>query len=94
MFNLTPDRVATVPPGLAEGGPGAMGKVRINGEPVERFPPILLQPGDVVELCIGGGGGFGPAHLRPHDLIARDVDQGYLSPEQARAQYGFVASAA
>ncbi len=94
MFNLTPDRVATVPPGLAEGGPGAMGKVRINGEPVERFPPILLQPGDVVELCIGGGGGFGPAHLRPHGLIARDVDQGYLSPEQARVQYGFVAPTA
>ena len=41
-----------------------------------------------------GWRGFGPAHLRPDDLIARDVDQGYLSPEQARAQYGFVAPAA
>ena len=58
MFNLTPDRVATVPPGLAGGGPGAIGQVRINGEPVERFPPILLQPGDVVELFIGGWRGL------------------------------------
>lgn len=91
MFNLTPDRVATVPPGLAEGEPGALGEVLINQETVERFPPILLQPGDVVELRIAGGGGYGLAKLRSHALIANDVAQGYLSPEQARSQYGFSA---
>ena len=94
MFNLTPDRVATVPPGLAGGGPGAKGEVFINQEAVERFPPILLQPGDVVELRIGGGGGYGPAHQRPHALIAKDVAQGYLSPEKARAHFGFAISMA
>ncbi len=94
MFNLTPDRVVTVPPGLAGGGPGAKGEVLINQETVERFPPILLQPGDVVELRIGGGGGFGLSHARSHMLIAEDVAQGYLSPEQARSQYGFSASVA
>ena len=94
MFNLTPDRVATVPPGLAGGGPGAKGEVFINQETVERFPPILLQPGDVVELRIGGGGGYGPAHQRPHALIAEDVAQGYLSPEKARAHFGFAISMA
>ena len=94
MFNLTPDRVATVPPGLAGGGPGAKGEVFINQEAVERFPPILLQPGDVVELRIGGGGGYGPAHQRPHALIAKDVAQGYLSPEKAHAHFGFAISMA
>ncbi len=94
MFNLTPDRVATVPPGLAGGGPGAKGEVFINQETVERFPPILLQPGDVVELRIGGGGGYGPAHQRPHALIVEDVAQGYLSPEKARAHFGFAISMA
>ncbi len=94
MFNLTPDRVATVPPGLAGGGPGAKGEVFINQEAVERFPPILLQPGDVVELRIGGGGGYGPAHQRPHALIAKDVAQGYLSPGKARAHFGFAISMA
>ncbi len=94
MFNLTPDRVATVPPGLAGGGPGAKGEVFINQETVERFPPILLQPGDVVELRIGGGGGYGPAHQRPHALIAEDVAQGYLSPGKARAHFGFAISMA
>ena len=94
MFNLTPDRVATVPPGLAGGGPGAKGEVFINQETVERFPPILLQPGDVVELRIGGGGGYGPAHQRPHALIAEDVAQGYLSPEKAHAHFGFAISMA
>ena len=94
MFNLTPDRVATVPPGLAGGRPGAKGEVFINQEAVERFPPILLQPGDVVELRIGGGGGYGPAHQRPHALIAKDVAQGYLSPEKAHAHFGFAISMA
>ncbi len=94
MFNLTPDRVATVPPGLAGGEPGAKGEVIINQEIVERFPPILLQPGDVVELRIGGGGGYGWAHRRSHALIAQDVAQGYLSPEQAQSQYGFANSVA
>ncbi len=94
MFNLTPDRVATVPPGLAGGGPGAKGEVFINQEPVERFPPILLQPGDVVELRIGGGGGYGSAHQRPNTLIAKDVAQGYLSLEKAHSQYGCAKSMA
>ncbi len=94
MFNLTPDRVATVPPGLAGGGPGAQGEVLINREVVERFPPILLQPGARVELRIGGGGGYGSARLRPRALIAQDMAQGYLSAEQARAQYDYSVSAA
>ena len=92
MFNLTPDRVATVPPGLAGGGPGAIGEVLINQEIVERFPPILLQPGDVVELRIGGGGGYGLANMRRRSLIEQDVAQGYLSPEKAKSQYGTSAS--
>lgn len=91
MFNLTPDRVATVPPGLAGGGPGAIGEVWINRRRVERFPPILLQPGDMVELRIGGGGGYGPPAERPHTRIAQDVAQGYLSLQCAREQYGFPA---
>ena len=92
MFNLTPDRVATFPSGLAGGGPGAKGEVFINQETVERFPPILLQPGDVVELRIGGGGGYGPAYQRPHALIAEDVAQGYLSLEEAHSLFGFTKS--
>lgn len=88
MFNLTPDRVTTVPPGLAGGEPGVMGEVFINQERVNRFPPILLQPGDVVELRISGGGGFGPAEQRSSELVAQDVARGYLTLEKARSQYG------
>lgn len=89
MFNLTPDRVTTEPAGLAGGGAGYKGLVRINGQPVTRFPPILLQPGDVVELRIGGGGGYGPVQQRSRAAIAQDLEQGYVTLAQARRAYGF-----
>ena len=60
----------------------------INGETVFEFPAIALQPGDVVELHIAGGGGFGPPAERDPERIRRDVARGYLTPEGAREQYG------
>jgi N-methylhydantoinase B/oxoprolinase/acetone carboxylase alpha subunit len=87
IFNLTPDRVTTEPQGLAGGEAGRMGEVHINGEMIERFPPLQLQPGDLVELHLPGGGGFGPATARETERIQRDVMLGYLTPEQADLDY-------
>ena len=80
IFNLTPDRITTVPPGLNGGQPGRLGKVIINGQPVFRFPPIELQPNDEVELCIAGGGGFGSVSARAAELIQIDLEMGYVTP--------------
>jgi N-methylhydantoinase B/oxoprolinase/acetone carboxylase alpha subunit len=88
VFSLTPDRITTNPVGLAGGGPGRIGKVVINGRKIFEFPAIELQPGDVVELHIAGGGGFGAATERERALVLHDVKQGYLTPEGAREQYG------
>ena len=88
VFNLTPDRITTKPQGLGDGGPGRSGIARLNGRELEAFPPIRLQPGDVVELRLGGGGGFGPVTERVRDAIARDVDLGYVTLEGARRDYG------
>ncbi len=81
VFNLTPDRITTLPQGLAGGEPGRIGEVYINGERIERFPPLQLEPGDVVELHLPGGGGFGPAAEREPDRIAADLAVGYVTPE-------------
>jgi N-methylhydantoinase B len=88
VFNLTPDRITTKPQGLGGGGPGRSGVALLNGRELEAFPPIRLQPGDVVELRLGGGGGFGPVAERARDAIARDVDLGYVTLEGARRDYG------
>ncbi|NMM26915.1 MAG: hydantoinase B/oxoprolinase family protein [Glaciimonas sp.] len=38
----------------------------------------------------GGGGGYGDPRRRPAELVAREVLYGYISPENARRQYGVV----
>jgi N-methylhydantoinase B len=88
IFNLTPDRLTTLPRGLHGGRPGRIGEVYINGARTYRFPPIELRPGDVVELHIAGGGGFGPVERRAQDRILRDLAFGYITPQSAEKDYG------
>ena len=88
VFNLTPDRITTRPQGLDGGSPGRSGAAFLNGEELRAFPSIFLQPGDVVELRLGGGGGFGPVAERPAEAVERDVALGLVTPEGAERDYG------
>jgi N-methylhydantoinase B len=36
-----------------------------------------------------GGGGYGPADQRDPTLIQSDLDNGFISPERARTDYGY-----
>ena len=83
-FNLTPDRITTRPQGLAGGGPGRSGRAYLNGEELTAFPPLRLQPGDVVELRLGGGGGFGPPEERAPEAIAQDLALGLVEADAGR----------
>jgi N-methylhydantoinase B len=87
-FNLTPDRITTSPLGLNGGQPGRCGEVYINGVRISRFPPIRLQPGDVVELHLPGGGGFGPVAQRDRKRTLHDLEMGYITLRGARDDYG------
>jgi N-methylhydantoinase B len=88
IFNLTPDRITTLPQGLNEGQPGRIGQVHINDQLITRFPPIRLQPGDEVELRMAGGGGFGPVSRRERATILEDLALGYITPRGAIEDYG------
>jgi N-methylhydantoinase B len=88
IFNLTPDRITTLPQGLNGGQPGRIGEVYCNGQPVTHFPPLRLQPGDLVELHLPGGGGFGPVSERSRELIMDDIEMGYITMQGAEEDYG------
>ncbi len=88
IFSLTPDRITTLPLGLAGGKPGKIGKVYINGQKIFRFPAIELMPNDVIELHIAGGGGFGPVEERTKEAILKDLDLEYISLTGANTDYG------
>jgi N-methylhydantoinase B len=55
---------------------------------VEKENAYQLNPGDLVCVETGGGGGYGPPAKRSLELIARDLDAGYVSAAAAEREYG------
>jgi N-methylhydantoinase B len=81
------------PWGIDGGEPGTVNSfevVRVDGEVVRggRVTSLPLGKGDIVRIVTGNGGGWGDPRERPDDEIARDIADGFISPEAARAAYG------
>lgn len=49
-----------------------------------------LEPGSIVELRTGGGGGFGDPRERDPQRVCADVRDGYVSIEAAERHYGVI----
>ena len=54
-----------------------------------KFSGIRLQPGDQVRLRMPGGGGYGDARQRNRARVARDLEEGFITAERARIDYGY-----
>jgi len=85
-------RLKSRPWGLDGGLPGAGGAFH--------FPERLglfargggvAQPGDVIEIVTPGAGGYGAPHLREAEAVRRDVAEGRIDPELAKAVHGAAA---
>ena len=93
------DRMHCKPWGL-HGGKDAAGNsigLRKSGQwetdlPNAKVFGVRLRQGDAYMMQSGGGGGFGSPLERDPVLVAYDVQEGYVSPEAARADYGVVVS--
>jgi N-methylhydantoinase B len=73
--------------GLNGGHPGRCGFVRVNGRPArEPKGTVVLNPGDVLELGLPGGGGFGDVKARDPELVEHDVQEGYVTLKHAKRQ--------
>ena len=78
------------PEGLFEGGPGSKALFIRNGELADPSGLTFAEPGDYVEFHSAGGGGYGsPFERDPHE-VAQDVQDGYVSLEKAREDYGVI----
>ena len=60
--SLLTERVRVPARGMLGGSPGKTGHVHVNGEPVANPKGMVdLRTGDILEVGLPGGGGFGPA---------------------------------
>lgn len=87
IASLRPDKVTHPPPGVLGGLPGRAGHYLFNGEQ-PAIEPRHLSPGDTIHLRLPGGGGYGDPRKRPPEDVARDVENGYVSAEEAERRYG------
>ena len=65
----------------------------LNDEPVDHGVYRRLAPGDRVRFVLSGGGGYGDPRERDPARVLADVEQGYVSVEQAEADYAVVIDA-
>ncbi|GAA3665915.1 hydantoinase B/oxoprolinase family protein [Microbacterium marinilacus] len=96
-FSAHADRQSLPPAGYAGGGDGTPGRFTVRpGEsdeivlPGGRVSGVVLRRGDVMRVQSPGAGGFGPPRRRDPLLVLRDVQDGRVTPESARADYGVV----
>jgi N-methylhydantoinase B len=97
-LSLYSDHFRKPAPGLFGGSAGAPAHCHIirDGKriPVKSKSANKVQKGDVVEMLLGGGGGYGlPAKRHPRD-VERDIADGLLSRERAAEIYPMPRAAA
>jgi len=70
--------------------------VRADGT-IERHSVVsglTVNTGEVIRVMTATGAGWGDPRLRPRELVAEDLKNGYITPEQARRYYGYEAPSA
>jgi len=93
LLTTNVDRTRDPPWGVQGGQAGQPGCVTVykaagGSEIISKVRNYPVNPGDVVVLETGGGGGWGPPGERAHGAIARDIARGYVSPDAAERDYG------
>ncbi len=90
-FAAYSDRVRLAPYGLFGGLDGSRTRIEIERDgkilKVKSKDRVDLRRGDILTLYSSGGGGYGPASERDPHLVARDVQQGYVTRAAADRLY-------
>ena len=89
-FNAMFDRVENAARGRKGGGPGGAGRVELaDGTQLKAKGRQLVKNGQRLRLCLPGGGGYGDPAKRDRARVAADLEAGTITPEQAKADYGY-----
>ncbi len=95
-FSLYGDRLRIAPDGLFGGTQAARASAVLERDgrrlPVDLRNTTRLLKGDFVTVTSAGGGGYGDPRDRDPAQVERDLEQGFITPEEARTAYGFHAA--
>ena len=89
MLFLSVERVLNPARGRHGGCNGAVGRIRIEGQGAD-LPgkgEFRVKAGETLVFETPGGGGIGPPDQRDADALARDVEEGLVSPDAASTIY-------
>jgi N-methylhydantoinase B len=90
-FTAMFDRTRYPARGLRGGKAGAPGEVLLDdGTALAPKGKHDIAPDRTLILRLPGGGGYGPPHARPPEMVLEDVRNGFVSPAQAKCLYGVV----
>jgi len=94
LLTVTYSRTGTQPWGLLGGSVGSANRAEIHRKDgcIERRTMdtgIRVERGELIRIVTGHGGGYGLPSDRSRAAIERDLRDGYISPEQAEADYGY-----
>ena len=84
VLSFMAERTRFPAPGLAGGGAGGLGDVRINGKKIDHRRQHVLARGDRVLVSTPGGGGYGPPARRDPAARRRDRALGYVGRARRR----------
>lgn len=88
-FNAMFDRVRNPARGRDGGASGAPGAVELaDGTELRSKGRQLVRNGKRLRLSLPGGGGYGDPAERPSEKVQEDLAAGFITPEQASADYG------
>lgn len=83
------ERVRFPPRGRAGGGDGAVGRLRLrSGAQFSEKGFYVVPAGDRLIIEMPGGGGYGEPSQRDHKLVERDIEYGFVTPDEAEKIYG------
>ena len=86
------DRIKCPPWGLLGGAAAMVNETRIERDGKDeqlpgKFSQMQIHRGETVTFLTAGGGGYGAPGERKAAAVARDVELGYSSPQNARKNY-------
>jgi N-methylhydantoinase B len=94
IFTILSDRAKFPPWGIFGGKDGVPSKYFREKEsvvtPLKSKCTFEVEPGEIISFQTAGGGGYGDPKLRAPEAIRNDILNGKISPESAKADYGFI----